>query len=196
MRTSPGARLFTIQNSLFPISSSRGLTKIRTYALISRVRHGATVKDRIREAAFSAGAGGKLSRDGGKHSTVGLRSCAAGSAAARRRRPTTSSARRRGAASKSKTEKGRATFLPYKPIHLNLYQISGLYHFRIATQASSALLLRVLSLFAANQLNCLPMNNLHIKRSFFDQPQSRQIKANQDIFLNHNARQPITQILY
>jgi len=52
---------FTIQNSLFPILSSRGLTKIRTYALISRVRHGATVKGRIRPAASTAGADGKLS---------------------------------------------------------------------------------------------------------------------------------------
>jgi len=92
------------------------------------VRHGATVKGRIRQAAFSPGAGGKLSWDGGKHSAVGLRCCAAGSVAARQRRPTTSSARRGGPASKSKIQNRRVPFLPHEPIHLNLYQIGGLFH--------------------------------------------------------------------
>jgi hypothetical protein len=176
---SPGPpRFFTIQNSPFPIFSNRGLTKIRTYGLISRVRHGATVKSRIRAAASSAGAGGKLRWDGGQHSTVGLRCCAAGSVAPRQRRPTASSGRCGGSATKSKIENGRTAFLPHEPIPLNLHQIDGLYYF----PRNEGFLWRVLSLFAANQPKCLSMNMLHTITTFFGQAQSRLIKPNQVIF--------------
>jgi len=114
---------------IYHFPSKRALTKIRTYGLISRVSHGATVISRIRAAASSAGAGGKLRWDGGQHSTVGLRCCAAGSVAPRQLRPTASSGRCGGSATKSKIENGRMAFLPHEPIPLNLHQIGGLYHF-------------------------------------------------------------------
>ena len=55
--------LFSFSIYHLSFSFDPGLTKIRTYALISGVRHGATVKSRLREsAAASAGAEARRSR--------------------------------------------------------------------------------------------------------------------------------------
>jgi hypothetical protein len=153
---SPGTpSFFTLQNSLFPIFSGRGLTKIRTYALISGVRHGATVKGRIRAAASSAGAGGKLSwvrvapfrgdfTADGTDGTDGV-----------------------NAECRMQNEE----FLSVKSVKSAVKFL----WLRLAA-------LCLLSLFAAIIPNCLSMNRLHTTTSFFGQAQSRLIKPNQVIF--------------
>jgi hypothetical protein len=54
--------------------------------------------------------------------------------------------------------------------------------------------LRILRLFATNQLNLLSMNSLHTKSAFFNRAKSCQIVPNRAIFLNRHARNSNTPL--